>query len=765
MAEAQVPGRFRVDSSATVRELIEELGVRDRVTAFDIAGALFRRHPEYGAGTAGSVSLPTANGPARPMSEWIARVQKIASETLSRSYGLLDGRALILLLSTIDPRLFRVLDDQHLLGAVEREIRADNRDPQDLWNPAGLEQWNRLRRGGDGADDPSLSEAAQASEAAQGLDPTAPDTDETVRDRLSSRVGTHADNPAVFDELSRRPFAEALARRIRDVRRERVRGERYLRGGRESGPELDEVPGKAFLVHIYAPWGAGKTSVLNFLRDALMGTSTGSARGTSTSSPGGTSTSSPGGTSASSPGGTSKASPSGASTSSPTMEEEPWLVVDFNAWRNQRSRPPWYSLVRAIHGQTLEQIRGLDRRRYLVLWLRGLHWRYSFDGAAWVITLILIFLGLMLLSRMNANTGDGVVGFLRRAVAEGEAVWTWGAAALALIGGLASVIKGLLLSWPKTAQIYLESRKDPLKRLVSVFRRYLLALGRPVAVFIDDLDRCDDEYVVELLQGIQTLFHESHIVYVVAADRAWICECFEHRYEGFRMAIGHPGKPIGHLFLEKIFQISVGLPTVSTEDLQQYWEGLVRAGQSGSPAARDPEEVMSEARRRLEGHNEYASIQREMSLSPSSDGASTAALRAVAAEKLSSPSAMAETESFLLRFTHLVEPNPRAMKRLVNAFGMAQAVAILSGREVPEEQLALWTILEMRWPCLADWLSEDVSRVDQFRYQDLVLPPGLASLRTDSEVQAVIEGRGIGVGVGLDAQAVQGIVGRVLVNP
>jgi KAP family P-loop domain len=44
-------------------------------------------------------------------------------------------------------------------------------------------------------------------------------------------------------------------------------------------------------------------------------------------------------------------------------------------------------------------------------------------------------------------------------------------------------------------------------------------VNRPVVVFVDDLDRCESKYVVEFLEGIQTLFREAPITYVVAADR------------------------------------------------------------------------------------------------------------------------------------------------------------------------------------------------------------------------------------------------------
>jgi hypothetical protein len=49
-------------------------------------------------------------------------------------------------------------------------------------------------------------------------------------------------------------------------------------------------------------------------------------------------------------------------------------------------------------------------------------------------------------------------------------------------------------------------------------------------------------------------------------------------------------------------------------------------------------------------------------------------------------------------------PNPRGMKRFVNSYSALRDVRIMEGNQVLREPLALWTILETRWPSLADYL-------------------------------------------------------------
>ena len=59
------------------------------------------------------------------------------------------------------------------------------------------------------------------------------------------------------------------------------------------------------------------------------------------------------------------------------------------------------------------------------------------------------------------------------------------------------------------------------------------------------------------------------------------------------------------------------------------------------------------------------------------------------------------------------------MKRLVNAYGLNQARAYLEDRKVSVEALARWTIIELRWPVLADYIAMSWPEID-------LLDPGVA---------------------------------------
>ncbi|HEX9029076.1 MAG TPA: hypothetical protein VF823_07870, partial [Anaerolineales bacterium] len=77
----------------------------------------------------------------------------------------------------------------------------------------------------------------------------------------------------------------------------------------------------------------------------------------------------------------------------------------------------------------------------------------------------------------------------------------------------------------------------------------------------------------------------------------------------------------------------------------------------------------------------------------------------------------AATTYFLQDFSLLLEPNPRAMKRLVTAYGIYRALALLTDISLVEnldkrKQLALWTIVLLRWPLLAEYLEKYPDKAD-----------------------------------------------------
>lgn len=478
---------------------------------------------------------------------------------------------------------------------------------------------------------------------------------------------TLSDQPATTDALGRQFFAKVLASRLREAH--------------ESDAAAD--PG-AFMAHIHGPWGSGKSSVLNFLRQELE------------------------------------------------TGDKPWLVVDFNAWKHNRIRPPWWSLISAVYEAALKAPEIRKNGKLRRIWWS---WRLRADWGPVALVFVLIAIGAI----GALNTADATVKLVSGLITAGAAIFAG--------------MRVLSFGSAKAAAAYAELKTDPYRPVIRFYCQMIEAIGRPVAIFVDDLDRCEGSYVVELIEGIQTLLRTEPVTYVIAAERKWICSAFEKRYSDFSGPIGEPARPLGYLFLDKLFQISAALPGLSPQMRKGYWTGLLDA----TPDVPDaPALSEREAAQQVEGKGSIEALNQVIAAAPE---AQKPQLRAAAAVEISHSRSADAIEHSLQPFADLLEPNPRAMKRLVNAVGMAQARAFLEARDVSLDTLARWTLLELRWPLFADHIATNIDAIECARDPAGAsqLPPTIAALATDRNVRAVVAPKDQ---PGLDTALLTGLLGQ-----
>jgi hypothetical protein len=250
------------------------------------------------------------------------------------------------------------------------------------------------------------------------------------------------------------------------------------------------------------------------------------------------------------------------------------------------------------------------------------------------------------------------------------------------------------------------------------------------------------------------LLIEAPVTYVVAADRRWLYDSYAKVYADFRSVSREPGRPLGHLFLEKTFQLSAALPQLPSDVRDEYWDTLIAP--EGETVA--PEESASVDRARERART--AGLD-EVVAGPAGDSAAEQrAERAELSEQIADPQVQKEIENRLRPFSPLLEPNPRAMKRLINAYQIELRRLLAEGRRVGRsavtpEQIALWTIVALRWPLLADQLALQPELLAGGA--DERLPQSLRQLWASDDVRAVIEGDG--VPARLTTDAVRALVG------
>jgi hypothetical protein len=115
-----------------------------------------------------------------------------------------------------------------------------------------------------------------------------------------------------------------------------------------------------------------------------------------------------------------------------------------------------------------------------------------------------------------------------------------------------------------------------------------------VVIYIDDLDRCPPDRVIDVLEAVHLLLAVRLFVVVVAVDPRWLLRSLKTHYrELFAQASGDPDddelwRSTPAQYLEKIFQIVLTLPPMGQDGYQQLMHDLVgvRPG-PGAPATLD----------------------------------------------------------------------------------------------------------------------------------------------------------------------------------
>src|SRR5438876_955199 len=222
---------------------------------------------------------------------------------------------------------------------------------------------------------------------------------------LSDSVPNWPDDPLLKPEedlLGRRAFARFLARRIAAVRR-------------DSG---------AYSMHVFGPWGAGKSTLLNFLSNELEPDRE-----------------------QSSPPGVISLFRMFLGKNQPKAKPKQWLVVEFNAWRQQQIQPPWWSLMEAVFKTTRSRLSHWEL--FQEYW-----WRFNTGRLQYIVAVIvlawLVALGLFPLLRSQAADSNTLTAFgtgaesLSKMLALVATIW----------GGIVAANRSLLLGAARAAQNY-----------------------------------------------------------------------------------------------------------------------------------------------------------------------------------------------------------------------------------------------------------------------------------------------------------------------
>jgi hypothetical protein len=584
-------------------------------------------------------------------------------------------------------------------GALPRRLKKLGIDHQ-----AALAALERL-----GATNPLSQEAADSgSEKTAGSSPGAA-AGPSPEPEVSDKTGWVHDGLAEKDMLGRDYLATTLAMKLRELRE--------MRTG--TSPK-----GESFMVHIDGPWGSGKSTLFRFLRKQLEAT-------------------------------------------------DDFLIIEINAWREQKVGLQWWTLhnalreavekdaIRLSHWTALAWVRAKATSRAHVIQTRLV----PFLSAVAVLTVGLF--GLTLLANLDLKAGAEMADSIGKI------------ASLLVLGvaGLSATYRFLLPDSHRPAKDFVSAATNPMVEVRRLFGRTLGRTKKSAVFLIDDLDRCEPEYIVDFLSVIQTLVRDARQTVAgpaskapppgpyafVAADGHWIRTSYEAHYNSARPA-EVLGRPLGYQFLEKIFQLQVRLPSISEATKQAFYESLLKLQPGGDATAEGQENLKEEVLSRVRDAATGEDISRAAAgANQLTDAALRLEVLGTAAVRFSESLIQESTRHALAPYGRFLEPNPRSIKLFVNTYNVLRSLRILEGlTSIPIRSLALWAVLEIRWPLLADYLRSHPDDISPNGSTAPKPPKPIQDLLESAEVKAVIADPGLGP---LTSNDIRDCTGRAASRP
>jgi WD40 repeat protein/predicted KAP-like P-loop ATPase len=117
---------------------------------------------------------------------------------------------------------------------------------------------------------------------------------------------------------------------------------------------------------------------------------------------------------------------------------------------------------------------------------------------------------------------------------------------------------------------YIPAHTNPDK--LEVLKKYFPRGPARIVLYIDDLDRCPPDKVVQVLEAVQLLLNTNIFIIVLAIDDRYIGRALEQVYRG---VLKRGGTPSGVDYLEKIIQIPYRMRPINKDVTGKYLSSLI----------------------------------------------------------------------------------------------------------------------------------------------------------------------------------------------
>ncbi|TGS10608.1 hypothetical protein EN852_026080 [Mesorhizobium sp. M2E.F.Ca.ET.209.01.1.1] len=419
-----------------------------------------------------------------------------------------------------------------------------------------------------------------------------------------------------------------------------------------------------------------------------------------------------------------------------------WTIW-FNAWKYDTTEQVWAGLVDAIVSQVAERLPLLEREKFLLkLQLAriddGLIRKRIYNRivtvwwakvSAWVFAGASATLALFGLAAVKPDLPEVIQ----------KAISLWQTGGNGYAGAIAAqiILSGYLVgSYFKSRN---ETHKEPatfslaeyiripdydkgvgeIHQIHSDLRRVLGVVPRqpgesdhaPIVIFIDDLDRCSPSKVASVVEGVSMLLASDtyRCMFVIGMDPQMVAAALEKAHEDVRKQLPRYERavPLGWRFMDKFIQLPFTIPPTGGRGLDKYVNWLVGteppvATQAQSSNTLGPIENVELTPPAIQQIRSLSKSQPK--LDSTVDGQAMAAVSAKFAESR-------DVGNIIRKIATYSVGNPREMKRMVNlarfylSLRSARRVNDQGWRAPDLDQYARWIAVTLRWPDMLRWLQ------------------------------------------------------------
>jgi len=548
----------------------------------------------------------------------------------------------------------------------------------------------------------------------------------TPESSLQSAMDIQDDAPEVnVDLLDRGPFAIGVAREIHRLwmRNNAVQLQTDTSANNNSDATTTE---NTFIINLDAQWGGGKTTFANFIaatlnphehRDKLP-----SFLQEETNAEGDIY-----------PFFVAGADDEVDLGEYPPIARRSWCVARFNAWQIQHVKPPWWNFYREIRDQFNIDMQATGKAQFdanghsdecspdqRAAYTHNLkaserRWKRRSPKVVRYIQIALLFFVSLIVAKMLQ---------LDTAAIATLALGSFGSMLLSVITFATENIAPNTNSIDEKLSL---GQENPYQRFTERFNDLCEEVDRPILILIDDIDRCEPEYIVELVHGLQTILKCSRVLYVLIGDRNWIEQAYDQYFAKMAGKRSEHESTLGTQFLEKAIQFSLLLPRIDLDRKKDFVNRLLGLnGTTASAPVAVEKDMRERVKEELKNFNKLDSLAIQSNLETSVGLNDTKNLtpeqknlqQYISREVVKTGTARNERKDIEHRLSALAQhlpDNPRQIKRIINTVSIYQMAARLrtdmnffsADAERNKRNwnlLALWVVLVLTYPSLAERL-------------------------------------------------------------